>query len=59
MAKSGAEKTRPALNGTFTRKAGTFSGKTPEGAPTETVLDYGRGLMRGMTRGSFRFGGAK
>jgi len=38
MAFSGSEKTRYAHNATYTRVAGTFTGKAAEGAPTGRIM---------------------
>ena len=59
MATSGNQKTRIGASISGVGKKLTITAKGTGTPATETVLDYGRGLMRGMTRGSFRFGGAK
>tara|TARA_R110000772_G_C13310276_1_gene440139 strand:- start:655 stop:816 length:162 start_codon:yes stop_codon:yes gene_type:complete len=50
MAVSGSQKTRLGAYLSGVGKKLTITAKTPDGI-TETVLDFGRGLMRAMSRG--------
>ena len=53
MAVSGGQKTRIGGYLAGVGKVQAFTAKAP-GAITSTILDYGRGLMRGLTRGMKR-----
>lgn len=50
MAVSGSQKTRIGGQVSGVGKAQSFAAKSP-GSITETILDYGRGFMRAMSRG--------
>lgn len=53
MAVSGSQKTRIGASLSGVAKALSISAKAPS-TVTETVLDFGRGLMRGLFRGFSR-----